>query len=131
NADLTFADQQGVDPLLDIAAETRLRPATADPSAPLETITAQLSGRSSKPVISLTSSNPAADQRSILAALTVGRNDQGNAQLTVGTVANPLDNYFSRQLNSQLSADLSKFFNGAITDWELQRDQGGVLNGQG
>ena len=131
NADLTFDNQQGVDPLLDIAAETRLRPATTDPSAQLETITAQLSGRSSKPVISLTSSNPGADQRSILAALTVGRNLQGITQLTVGTVANPLDNYFSRQLNSQLSADLSKFFNGAITDWELQRDQGGVLNGQG
>ncbi len=129
NADLTFDNQQGVDPLLDIAAETKLRPSGADTRSEQETITAQLTGRSSKPVISLTSSNPDADQRSILEGLTVGtlRDNSGR-----GYSANPLvDNYFTRQLNAQLSASMSEFFRGAITEWELQRDRGGVLSGEG
>ena len=129
NADLTFDNQQGVDPLLDIAAETKLRPSGANARTEQETITAQLTGRSSKPVISLTSSNPDADQRSILEGLTVGtlRDNSGR-----GYSANPLvDNYFTRQLNAQLSASMSEFFRGAITEWELQRDRGGVLSGEG
>jgi hypothetical protein len=42
-----------------------------------------------------------------------------------------LDNYFTRQLNSQLSSNLSDFFQGAITEWELERDRGDVFTGQG
>ncbi len=130
NADLMFDNLQGVDPLLDIAAETKLRPVVAEAQgqAPLETITAQLTGRASKPVISLTSSNSDADQRSILDGLTRGsyRDNSGRAS------ASPmLDNYVTRQLNAQLSAGLSEFFRGAITDWEVQRDRGGVLSGEG
>jgi autotransporter translocation and assembly factor TamB len=123
NADLTFDNQKGVDPLLDITAETRL--VASDPP---QTITAQLSGRSSQPIISLASTDPKAEQKSILQALTVGSLDPRNL---VTSASNPLDNYFTRQLNAQLSAGLSEFFKGAITDWELQRDQGGLLSGQG
>jgi autotransporter translocation and assembly factor TamB len=126
NADLTFDNQQGVDPLLDIAAETRVSPPT--PSDPMETITAQLTGRSSKPVVSVTS-NSGWEQRQILAQLTIGQDSQG--KFGPRSAADPLDNYFTRQLNAQLSAGLSEFFRGAITDWELQRDQGGLLSGQG
>lgn len=131
NADLTFDNQQGVDPVLDIAAETRLQlqsSARAGGSS-LETVTAQLTGRSSQPVISLTSTNPAADQRAILEGLTLGGLRQDQSRPFVGS--DPLDNYFTRQLNAQLSAGLSEFFKGAITDWEVQRDQGGLISGQG
>ncbi len=130
NADLTFDNQQGVDPLLDIAAETKLRPVVAvgQGQAPIETITAQLTGRSSKPVISLTSSNSEADQRSILDGLTRGSYLDAAGKVSASPL---LDDYFTRQLNAQLSAGLSEFFRGAITDWEVQRDRGGVLSGEG
>lgn len=119
NADLTFDNQQGVDPVLDIAAETRL-PST-------ETITAQLTGRSSKPVISLSSSINS-DQRTILTALTVGTvTDERNRF----DVQSPLDNYVTRQLNAQLSDNLSAAFRGAISEWEVRRDRGGLLTGEG
>ena len=124
NADITFDNQQGVDPVLDIAAETRLPSA---PGAPLETITAQLTGRSSRPVIALTSSANS-DQRAILGALTVGSvvDERGSV-----SVQSPLDNYVTRQLNAQLSANLSTFFRGAISDWEVRRDRGGLFSGEG
>jgi len=127
NASLTFDNQQGVDPLLDITAEAKTP--SSDPKVPKqETITARITGRSSQPSIALTSSDPAADQKSILAALTVrGFRSDGSQAFS----ADPLDNYFTRQLNSQLSAGLSEFFAGAITDWELQRQRGGLLTGDG
>jgi hypothetical protein len=75
------------------------------------------------------SSNSGWEQRQILSQLTLGSDSQG--RLGARSAADPLDNYFTRQLNAQLSAGLSEFFKGAITDWELQRDQGGLLSGQG
>lgn len=123
-ADLVFDNQQGVDPLVDIAAETRLPSA---PGAPLETITAQLTGRASKPVILLTSSANS-DQRTILAAITRGAVTDEQDRVSVSS---PLDNYVTRQLNAQLSASLSQFFRGAIDEWELRRDRGGLLTGEG
>lgn len=129
NADVTFDNQRGVDPLLDIAAETRL---TAAAGGTNETITAQITGRSSQPVVTLSSTNPGTNQQDILAALTVGNVIEPGANgLTRQSVANPLDNYFTRQLNAQLSSGLSDFFRGAISEWELQRDRGGVLSGEG
>lgn len=123
-ADLRFDNQLGVDPVLDIAAETRL---PSVPGAPIETITAELVGRSSKPVITLTSSQNS-DQRTILLALTVGSMRDEQDRLSVSS---PLDNYVTRQLNAQLSANLSSVFRGAISEWELRRDRGGLLTGEG
>jgi len=149
NADITFDNQQGVDPVLDVAAETQVRtPAaglgpvtgttsTVGSSQPLETLTAQITGRSSKPVITFTSSSNW-DQRTILAALTYGRYvpDAQNPGALPGGAAGQFafdvaDNLFTRALSAQLSADLSRYFKGALTDWELQRDQGGLLSGSG
>jgi len=127
NATLTFDNQQGVDPLLDVAAEAKV-PSSDPKTNAQETITAKITGRSSQPLIALTSSDPSADQKSILSALTVrGFRSDGSQPFA----ADPLDNYFTRQLNSQLSAGLSEFFAGAITDWELQRQHGGLLTGDG
>jgi hypothetical protein len=128
DAKLTFDNQQGVDPLLDVTAEAKVR-SSADPkSSAQQTITAKINGRSSQPTISLTSSEAGADQKDILTALTVGA---GGSQALISSAKDPLDNYFTRQINSQLSAGLSEFFAGTITDWELQRDQGGLLTGEG
>jgi translocation-and-assembly-module (TAM) inner membrane subunit TamB-like protein len=127
NASLTFDNQQGVDPLLDVSAEAKV-PSSDPKSKAQETINARITGRSSQPLIALTSSDASADQKSILSALTVrGFRSDGSQAFS----ADPLDNYFTRQLNAQLSAGLSDFFAGAITDWELQREHGGLLTGEG
>ena len=80
--------------------------------------------------MALSSSNPATNQQDILAALTVGNVRDKNG-FTTASVSNPLDNYITRQLNAQLSEGLSEFFRGAITEWELRRDRGGLLQGEG
>lgn len=133
NADLTFDNQQGVDPIVDITAETRVRRSSAPGSSGgPETITAQLTGRASQPVISLASSEPTADQRSIIEGLTIGTlRDPLTGNIGATAATSYLDNYFTRQLNSQLSANMSEFFRGAITEWELQRDRGDVFTGEG
>jgi autotransporter translocation and assembly factor TamB len=125
-ASITFDNQQGVDPLLNVEAEAKV-PSSDPKSRSQETITAKITGRSSQPLISLVSSE-GADQKSILAALTVRGFRTDGSQ---GISADPLDNYFTQKLNAQLSAGLSEFFAGAITDWELQRDRGGLLTGEG
>ena len=125
SATLTFDNQQGVDPLLDVAAEAQT------PSSDLksqETITARITGRSSQPNIALTSSDPTADQKSILSALTV-RGFRSDGSGGIGT--DPVDNWVTQKLNAQLSSGLSEFFAGRITDWDLQREHGGLLTGDG
>jgi hypothetical protein len=134
-ADLTFDNQRGVDPTLDIVAETRLKPSRSElaqtgtlggASNTTETITAHLTGRSSEPLIDLTSQPNSWDQREILGELTYGR--------FVGEGVTPTDwlqNSLTRQLSNQLSRDLSKLFNDAINQWEVERDQGQLFNGQG
>lgn len=136
-ADLTFDNQKGVDPDLAITAETTLRPnlprgATASvtgatDNATTETIYARISGRSSQPVIELTSAS-GWDQPEIIAELTLGRftGATGNFSAT-----DPAENYLTRQLSAQLSRDLSKVFNDAINQWEVQREQGSLLRGDG
>ncbi|HEV2106369.1 MAG TPA: translocation/assembly module TamB domain-containing protein, partial [Candidatus Eisenbacteria bacterium] len=127
NADLTFDNQKGVDPLLDITADTHVRPVQAAASASTlpasEDITVHITGRSSQPVIALSSSDPSSDQERILRELTYLPFTPGAG----GSFTDPLDNYLTRQLNAQLSRSLSDFFQGAITEWEVQRDQGGGI----
>jgi hypothetical protein len=135
-ADLTFDNQQGVDPLLDITAETRLKPSRGELAPgggfdlskgppPQEGIYAHLTGRSSQPIIEMTSSR-GWDQREILGELTYGRFTGEGVSPT-----DPLQNYLTRQLSNQLSRDLSKYLNDAINQWEVERDQGELLSGQG
>lgn len=133
-ADLTFDNQKGVDPTMDLIAQTSLRPSRSElaqggtwsGAAPAsEAIEAHITGRSSEPVIAL-SSRSGWDQREILGELTYGR--------FVGEGVTPTDwvqNSLTRQLSNQMSKDLAKFFNDAINQWELERDQGELLSGQG
>ena len=132
-ADLTFDNQQGVDPEMSISAQTRLLPSRRElyggqwSGRRLETITAAISGRSSQPVITL--SGPEGwEQREILAELTYGRftGDEGQ-----GFSTDPLENYVTRQLTNQLSRDLSKYLNNAITQWTVEREQGALFGASG
>jgi hypothetical protein len=129
-ADITFDNQSGVDPLLDISAETRVPSPVSDGRGPaMQTVTAQITGRSSKPVIALASSDPTVQTRDILAALTIsGFRDDGSGRLP-GT--DPLSNYFTQKLNASLSENLSQFFQGRISEWEIDYDRGGLLSGEG
>ncbi|MFN8588045.1 MAG: translocation/assembly module TamB domain-containing protein [Candidatus Eisenbacteria bacterium] len=126
-ADLVFDNQKGVDPTMDIAATTSLIPSNSEYNRRrAETITATITGRASLPQIGF--DGPEGwDQREILRELTFGRFVDGGGSLNT----DPLQNYVTRQLQNQLSRDLSKFFNDAITQWEVQREQGELLNGQG
>lgn len=135
-ADLSFDNLFGVDPVLDIVATTRLRPNRTAGAAggrvdrSYETVVATISGRSSRPSISLASQENDWDQKVIIEELTAGRffDDGGSGNLSL---SDPLDNYLTRQLNSQMSEGLSEFFQGRITEWEVQRQQGGLLQGEG
>jgi len=136
-ADLTFDNQKGVDPTLDIYADTRIKPSRSELSKggnwgsappPVETIYAHLNGRSSAPNILLSSSS-VWDQKEILGELTYGRFTAGDNVLT--SAADPLQNYLTRQISNQLSRDLSKYFNDAVNEWEVSRDQGELFNGGG
>ncbi len=134
-ADLTFDNQKGVDPTLDIIADTRLKPSRPElaqggafsgggAQAP-EDINAHLTGRSSQPMIELTSSS-GWDQREILGELTYGRFTGEGVSPT-----DPVQNYLTRQISNQLSRELSKFFNDGVNQWEVERDQGELFNGSG
>ncbi len=127
-ADLTFDNQQGVDPQMTIVATTKLVPTQKGyaEKRQAETITAEISGRASQPVITL--SGPEGwDQREILAELTYGRFTDPSGQFS----ADPLQNYVTRQLTNQLSQDLSKFFNNAISQWTVEREQGALFGAGG
>ena len=134
-ADLTFDNQQGVDPLMSIEAQTRLRPSTRGVSQQqdqhLATINAQIEGRASQPIIAL-SSPEGLDQTEILRELTYGRfrSDDGSESLA-GFSTDPLENYVTRQLTNQLSRDMSKYFNNAITQWTVEREQGALFGASG
>ncbi len=134
-ADLSFDNLRGVDPTLEIVAETRLKPSQRSLTqgsaldvrqAPTEVITATMTGRSSDPRILLSSSSNW-DQREILGELTFGRITGEGVSVT-----DPVQSYLTRQISNQLSRDLSKYFNDGINRWEVSREQeGALLNGQG
>jgi len=135
-ADLTFDNQKGVDPTLDIVADTKLKPSLRElaqggtwgntPPA-IEDITATITGRSSQPIITLSSAS-GWDQREIIGELTLGR--FGDNPL-VGGATDFLQNSLTRQLSNQLSQDLARTFNDAINQWEVERDQGELIGGEG
>jgi hypothetical protein len=132
-ADLTFDNQAGGYPLLDAEATTRLVP-SAELAAGGEggrqqphLITVRIRGRANATQIELVSDPADLDEPGILRELTLGRFMAGS---TVA-LGNPLDNYLTQQLNRQLSAEMSRAFKGYISEWEVAREQGGLLRGEG
>ncbi len=135
---LTFDNVGGVNPKLDIIAVTRLpRSAAAAPAGVLrlgsseergeETITVTIGGRAVEPVMSF-SSDGGWDQPTILGALTYAPR-LGQSGLDVG--ANLADDWVSRNLNRQLSDEVSRLFRGYLDEVELARESGGLFLGQG
>lgn len=136
-ADLTFDNQQGVDPLMGIEAQTRLKPSSRGvyggrwDDGHLATINAQIDGRASQPIIALTSPE-GLDQTEIIRELTYGRfRSEDGGESLAGFSTDPLENYVTRQLTNQLSRDMSKYFNNAITQWTVEREQGALFGASG
>ena len=138
-ANLTFDNETGVNPQLDIEATTRItsfqgaassaEEMSADSSGAPHVITATITGRANEPVVDFASDPPDWDQPRILRELTVGRfydPKQGGVQL-----GDPLDSYLTQAINRTMSAEMSRAFKGYISDWEIQREQGGLLRGEG
>jgi hypothetical protein len=132
-ADLTFDNVMGVDPLLTVVATTRIVAGpetslgvTTSSGSSAHVITATLSGRSSKPGITLSDDQNAWDQPRILRELTLGTVVGPTAQLS-----DPVDNYVTRTLNRTLSAEMSRLFQGYVDEWALERERGGLFTGTG
>lgn len=128
-ADLTFDNVNGLDPVLDAVATTRIVTAAADPSRPPVpyTVTVNLQGRSSEPSIEFTSDPDELDEAQMLRELTLGA---PGADLG-GVVGDPLDSYLSRQLSRQLSGELGRLFGQYLNEIEVSRQSGGLLTGAG
>jgi hypothetical protein len=135
NATLTFDNVSGVNPTIDAQATTRVVPlgvatggvsSSGDKEVPHE-VTVRISGRSREPAIAFDSSPSDWDENEILRQLTLGRfvSRQGVAQ------SDPFDNYLTRAINRTLSSEMSKAFHGYVNDWAVDRDQGGLIAGQG
>jgi hypothetical protein len=139
-ANLTFDNETGVDPQLDIEATTKIVSfegassggealSSADSSGAPHTVTATITGRADEPVVEFSSEPADWDQPRILRELTVGRffdARAGGVQL-----GDPLDNYLTRAINRTMSAEMSRVFKGYINEWAIEREQGGLLMGEG
>jgi hypothetical protein len=134
-ADLTFRSVDGANPEITAAATTRVVPsrepalelgAPADARSQTHTVTVSITGKSTEPVIAFASDPPDWDEARILQELTVGRFFARGV-----TLGDPLDNYLTRAINKTLSAEMSRAFRGYVSEWEVQREQGGVLRGRG
>uniref|UniRef100_A0A832I466 Translocation and assembly module TamB C-terminal domain-containing protein n=1 Tax=Eiseniibacteriota bacterium TaxID=2212470 RepID=A0A832I466_UNCEI len=134
-ADLVFDNLNGVNPLVDAEATTRVTPSAARAldlaeSTPVpHTVTVTISGRAREPQVEFASDPADMDESSILRALTVGSvYDERAGQVRL---QDPLDSYLTKAINRTLSAELSKTFNNYLNDWQLERERGGLLAGQG
>jgi hypothetical protein len=46
-------------------------------------------------------------------------------------IGDPLDNYLTRAINRTVSGEVSRAFKGYINEWAIERERGGLLQGQG
>jgi hypothetical protein len=140
-ANLTFDNETGVNPVLDIQASAKVVP-TQEPLSAIEsssdnanrthTVTATISGRAAEPVVEFASDPADWDEPRILRELTVGRfYDPKQGGLQSVQLGDPLDNYLTRAINRTVSAEMSRAFNGYINEWALERERGGLLRGEG
>lgn len=126
---LTFDNVGGVNPKLDIVAVTRVRqPAIGSQFGAFadEMVTVSITGRAAEPVMKF-ESDANSDEPTILRALTIGPIQ--NEGLVAG--GNLADDWVTRNLNRQLSDEVSRLFQGYLDEVELTRESGGLLLGQG
>lgn len=132
---LTFDNVLGVNPKLDIIGVTRVRQRPPETEVSVggsrdpieETITVAITGRAAEPIMYF-SSDLGSDQSTILSSLTYSplRDQSG---LNIG--ANFADDWVTRNLNRQLSDEVSRLFQGYLTDVEVSRTSGGFFRGAG
>ena len=136
HASLTFDNVGGLDPQLDIEAQTVLTPTSNaaiqesgddDGRVPRQTIVVEITGRSRNPVIAFHSSPNDLSQAAILQELTVQRFTSGD-NISLG---DPLDDFVTRAINRQLSTEMSRLFQGYVNEWTITRESGGLLRGEG
>jgi len=142
-ADLTFDNVGGTNPVIDAEATTHIAPGPSAASTELQAgtsanepahdVTVRIKGRSQEPVIELESKPNDWDEAKILEELTVLRfyDPKQGFQGVTQTLGDPLDNYLTRAINRTLSAEMSRAFRGYVSEWALDRERGGLLNGQG
>ena len=139
-ADLTFDNVGGVNPVLDVVATTRVVPVTrtsstlelsgdAASSEKVHTITVTITERANAPTIAFESDPADWDQPTILSQLTVGRFLGGGT--VASQLSDPLASYVTRMISAQLSPVLSRTFLRDVGQWRLEREQGGLFRGQG
>jgi hypothetical protein len=130
-ANLTFDNIGGVNPLIDASATTRIKPSEVGVvnggGEEAHDVTVLMKGRAKEPAIEFASDPSDWDEARILRELTIGRFITGNSV----TLGDPLDNYLTRAINKTLSAEMSRAFRGYINEWEIQREGGGLVAGQG
>jgi hypothetical protein len=132
-ADITFDNLNGVNPVLDVEAVTRVKQPVAQAGANCaskgsEDITATITGRANEPVVAFSSSPDHWEEPCILRQLTVGRFESDKSAFSP---EDPLDSYVTQAINRTLSAEMSRTFNGYINEWMLERERGGLLTGEG
>jgi len=137
---LTFDNVGGVNPKLDIVAVTKLPRGIESTTGTSgyqvgstqereeATVTVTISGRAAEPVIAFSSEDAFADEAAILRALTFGPL-LGQRGLDVG--AEFADDWVTRNLNRQLSSEVSRIFQGYLDEVALERESGGLFLGQG
>jgi translocation-and-assembly-module (TAM) inner membrane subunit TamB-like protein len=132
-ADLTFDNLEGVNPVLEVEATTRVKepaPGSCTTSGAQE-ITARITGRADEPVVAFTSTCDGWDEPSILRELTYGRFLDTGGAFTARSAGDPLDSYVTQAINRTLSAEMSRTFKGYVNEWVLERERGGLLTGEG
>jgi hypothetical protein len=130
-ANLTFDDVGGLDPLVDVIATTRFTavPSSGTSEVPQRyTVTVTIQGRSKEPTIEFTSDPATLDEAAILRQITIG-SGAGAAGVAAG-IGGSLDSYLTRQLNRQLSGELQRVFRGYLNELEINRE-GGLFSGEG
>lgn len=129
-ADLTFDNAEGgVNPQIDAIATTRLAP--FDTVTTAHDVTVHITGRSNEPHIEFASDPGDWDEDQVLRELTLVAPVTRNGTVNVGALGDPVENYLTRAINRTLSAEMSRVFQGYISEWELRRETGGILGGTG
>ena len=127
--DLTFDNVGGLNPTIDAEATTRVIPiqTAAETDLTAHTVTVDITGRANQPAITFATDPPDWDEARVLREITVGRFSAGKGFAG----HDPLDNYLTRAINDQLSPIMGRTFTEYVNQWRLEREQGGLIYGQG
>jgi translocation and assembly module TamB len=132
-ADLTFDNVNGVNPMIDAEATTRVTGSCslaglegiAGPSVEdvPHTITVQITGRADEPFVAFSSDPDDWDEPCILRQITLGGALAGNS--LEGATNEVSQSFLARAISRTVSPELERAFRGYLNDWRVERDAGG------